>query len=166
MLTGKQLGDALAKAMALKDVSPAQVAEHFGIKAPSVYDWVEYGRIGKKHIPGPLVAYFIDVVPASHWGITEADGPIPLFTPERRASDDVIALQVALESLAVAVFQKTPGAAAAFLADLDVLTTDRKFSKSHALLGRLDRTAEQVHRHGATQGPKQPPARPARRTKT
>lgn len=30
-------------------LKPAQVAEVFGVKPPSVYDWYEHGRIHKKH---------------------------------------------------------------------------------------------------------------------
>lgn len=32
-------------------LKPAQVAEIFGVKAPSVYDWYNHGRIHKKHYP-------------------------------------------------------------------------------------------------------------------
>lgn len=68
MLTGKKLGDALREAIRLKNVSKAEVARHFEVKGPSVYDWINHGRIGKQHIE-KLVAYFSDVVPSSHWGI-------------------------------------------------------------------------------------------------
>lgn len=37
--------------------SESEVARHFGVQPPSVYDWIKYGRIAKKHIPG-LVALF------------------------------------------------------------------------------------------------------------
>lgn len=75
MLTGKPLGAALAEAMRLKGVGPTEVAREFEIKPPSVYDWRDHGRIGKKHL-GHLVAYFADVVPAAHWGI----GDLPEMT--------------------------------------------------------------------------------------
>lgn len=32
-------------------LKPAQVAELFDVKPPSVYDWYEHGRIHKKHYP-------------------------------------------------------------------------------------------------------------------
>jgi len=57
MLTGKALGAAIDKAMAVKGVTKAEVAAHFGIKPPSVYDWVNHGRISKKHLP-ELFNYF------------------------------------------------------------------------------------------------------------
>lgn len=71
MLTGKQLGAALREAISLKQVSIAEVAREFGVKGPSVYDWLKYGRIGKPHLEH-LVTYFADVVPPSHWGLAEA----------------------------------------------------------------------------------------------
>lgn len=68
MLTGKPLGDAVAEAIRLKGVSKAAVARHFGIKGPSVYDWINHGRIGKQHLM-EMVAYFSDVVGPEHWGM-------------------------------------------------------------------------------------------------
>ena len=73
MLTGQALGEALEKAIALKGVSKAQLARDFGVRGPSVHDWIANGRIGKRHID-KLIAYFADVVPASHWGISEPFG--------------------------------------------------------------------------------------------
>lgn len=68
MLTGPTLGNALREAMKRKRVTQGQVAEAFGIKQPSVSDWLKYGRIDKRHIP-KLVAYFADVVGIEHWGL-------------------------------------------------------------------------------------------------
>jgi len=67
MISGEQLGVALTEAMARKHVGPKEVAEHFGVKPPSVKDWQKRGCIHKKHL-GKLVAYFADVVEPSHWG--------------------------------------------------------------------------------------------------
>lgn len=69
MLTGKELGQALQQAIAAKGVSKAQLARDFGVRGPSVYDWLEHGRIGKKHLH-QLVEYFSDVLPTSHWGLS------------------------------------------------------------------------------------------------
>lgn len=68
MLTGKLLGEAVAEAIRLKGVSKIAVARHFGIKGPSVYDWINHGRVGKQHL-AELVAYFSDVVGPEHWGM-------------------------------------------------------------------------------------------------
>ena len=76
MLTGKALGDAIAIAIKKKGVYKADVAKEFGIKPPSVTDWVKYGHIDKKHLPH-LVAYFSDVVGPEHWGLPKEWGRQP-----------------------------------------------------------------------------------------
>lgn len=68
MLSGQKLGVALTQAMQLKGVGPKEVADHFGIKPPSVKDWQKKGCIHKRHL-GRLVDYFSDVVTPSHWGV-------------------------------------------------------------------------------------------------
>ncbi|KUZ35252.1 hypothetical protein WS52_04635 [Burkholderia territorii] len=72
MLTGKELGDALRVAIEKKAITKKAVADHFGVKPPSVQDWVNFGRIGKKHL-NELVAFFSDVVPPEHWGLPPVD---------------------------------------------------------------------------------------------
>ncbi|WP_174941259.1 hypothetical protein [Burkholderia lata] len=72
MLTGKELGDALRAAIEKKAVTKKAVADHFGVKPPSVQDWMNFGRIGKKHL-NELVSYFSDVVGPEHWGIEPID---------------------------------------------------------------------------------------------
>lgn len=68
MLSGEKLGAALTQAMALKGVGPTEVANHFGIKPPSVKDWQRKGCVHKRHL-GKLISYFSDVVPPQHWGV-------------------------------------------------------------------------------------------------
>lgn len=70
----------------------------------------------------------------------------PLFTKERRASDDVMALQIAVEGLLVALFQKAPGAATAFLAEVKQTGKELKFSTGAGLLGRLSGIAQRVEK--------------------
>jgi Peptidase S24-like len=72
MLSGEKLGAAITKAMELKGVGPKEVAEHFGIKPPSVKDWERRGCVHKKHL-GRLVSYFSDVVEPGHWGVNQAE---------------------------------------------------------------------------------------------
>lgn len=76
MLTGKELGQALKKAMVAKKVVQREVAAEFGITQPSVSEWVKHGRIDKAHI-NRLVAYFSDVVRPSHWGLPDEWGEMP-----------------------------------------------------------------------------------------
>lgn len=76
MLTGKELGDALRIAIEKKAITKKAVADHFGVKPPSVQDWLNFGRIGKKHL-NELVSFFSDVVPPEHWGLPPVDLAVP-----------------------------------------------------------------------------------------
>ena len=68
MYTGPQLGNALKAAMKMKGATQAEVAAAFGIRQPSVSEWLKFGRVGKKHIT-KLVEWFSDVVGPEHWGL-------------------------------------------------------------------------------------------------
>ncbi|WP_217045918.1 hypothetical protein [Burkholderia multivorans] len=68
MLTGKELGDALRAAIEKKAITKKAVADHFDVRPQSVQDWINFGRIGKKHL-NELVAFFSDVVGPEHWGL-------------------------------------------------------------------------------------------------
>lgn len=75
MLNGKELGAAIKTAFDLKVAtgvitSKADLARHFNIKTPSVYDWFKKGSISKDKLP-ELWRYFSDVVGPEHWGMTE-----------------------------------------------------------------------------------------------
>lgn len=50
-ITSKELGDKLRAAMEAKGTRPPELAELCGVRVPSVYDWMEHGRIAKKHLP-------------------------------------------------------------------------------------------------------------------
>lgn len=73
MLTGKELGLAIEEAIRLKGVARTDVAAHFGVKPPSVQDWLKRGTISKEKLPG-LWSYFSDVVGPEHWGLTTYPG--------------------------------------------------------------------------------------------
>lgn len=73
MLNGKELGDAIAAAIQAKIDrglirSKADVAAHFRIRTPSIYDWIKKGSISKDKLP-ELWRYFSDVVGPGHWGL-------------------------------------------------------------------------------------------------
>jgi SOS-response transcriptional repressor LexA len=77
MLKGKELGAAIKRAIEMKIASgnaesKAEIARHFDIKPPSIFDWINKGSISKDKLP-ELWRYFSDVVGADHWGITQAD---------------------------------------------------------------------------------------------
>ena len=69
MLTGEQLGAAIEAAIKKKCVSKVAVAHAFGVKPPSIQDWVKKGTISKDKLP-KLWSYFADVVGPDHWGLT------------------------------------------------------------------------------------------------
>jgi len=73
MLTGKTLGAAIAQAIDKKIESgavksKAEIARSFGIKPPSIHDWIKKGSISKDKLE-KLWAYFSDVVGPEHWGM-------------------------------------------------------------------------------------------------
>ena len=74
MLTGEQLGAAIRVAIEKKGVSQVAVAAHFGVKPPSVQDWINRGTIGKEKLP-KLWDYFADVAGPEHWGLSAANAP-------------------------------------------------------------------------------------------
>ena len=79
MLKGKEFGEAIEKAIALKIRSGAvatktAIANHFGVKLPSLADWIKKGSISKDKLP-ELWRYFSDVVGPEHWGLTEGEWP-------------------------------------------------------------------------------------------
>lgn len=92
MLTGQPLGQAIDAAIKLKGVPKTSVAAHFGIKGPSIYDWINHGRVSKKHLQA-LFDYFSDVVGPEHWGLDDSLGP------SQRAGLDTSMLGVALTSM-------------------------------------------------------------------
>lgn len=81
MLTGKELGEALAQAMKLQGVITAELARAFKVRSQSVNDWKNYGRIDKKHLPR-LFAYFAPTVGPEHWGL-ERQSPLWSATNEQ-----------------------------------------------------------------------------------
>jgi SOS-response transcriptional repressor LexA len=82
MLKSKELGRAIDAAIKLKLAcgaakSKTEIARHFGIKPPSIYDWINKGSISKDKLP-ELWAYFSDVVTMEHWGLQASNLPANL----------------------------------------------------------------------------------------
>lgn len=59
--------------------SKAEIARHFGIKPPSIHDWIKKGSISKDKLP-ELWRYFSDVVGPEHWGISSFPSDSPMET--------------------------------------------------------------------------------------
>lgn len=76
----EHIGDRLRREMDRLGLTPTEVANIFGVKNPSVYDWMKFGRVAKKHIP-KLVEVFGHT---AEWWITgkeEANpAPFPAIT--------------------------------------------------------------------------------------
>ncbi|GAA0493550.1 S24 family peptidase [Pigmentiphaga daeguensis] len=73
MLNGTDLGRAIGAAIDAKIASgairsKADVAKHFNVRTPSIYDWIKKGSISKDKLP-ELWRYFADVVGPTHWGL-------------------------------------------------------------------------------------------------
>lgn len=80
MLNGKELGRAIGQAIDRKLTSGSvksktEIARHFGVKLPSIYDWIKKGSISKDKLP-ELWSYFSDVVGPEHWGLKELHAPV------------------------------------------------------------------------------------------
>lgn len=90
-----EIGIKLKKAMERKGVDKNAVAVAFGVKVPSVYDWLEHGRIAKKHLP-TLESYFD--IPMSWWLSDNPDLPPataeqPLNRLKIQVEDEIIVNQ-------------------------------------------------------------------------
>src|SRR5690606_4327918 len=82
MLKGKEFGAAINAAIQMKISSgaarsKAEIARHFGVKPPSVEDWINKGSIAKEKLP-ELWRYFSDVAGPDHWGMSDAEWPFGL----------------------------------------------------------------------------------------
>ena len=55
--SGEHIGHRIKRAMDAANMGPKAVADHFGIKPPSVSDWIKFGRIDKSRVRG-LVELF------------------------------------------------------------------------------------------------------------
>jgi phage repressor protein C with HTH and peptisase S24 domain len=73
----KHIGERLFDEMTRRALTHADIAEMFGVKPPSVYDWVNFGRIAKKHIP-KLVE---KLGHSANWWITGEETPISAAVP-------------------------------------------------------------------------------------
>lgn len=89
MLTGQELGAAIKDAIEKKGVSQVAIAAHFGVKPPSVQDWIRRGTIGKEKLP-KLWAFFSDVVGPEHWGLASSDQHQGLWQSDALESDETV----------------------------------------------------------------------------
>lgn len=111
MLNGKELGDAIRRAIQLKmdagELSHKKdVAEHFGVKPPSIHDWIKKGSISKDKLP-ELFRYFSSVAGPEHWGLKDSEWPVGLSKQRYSNPDQGAAKNLeepAVDAFAVAMF--------------------------------------------------------------
>lgn len=91
MLNNQHIGNRIKAAMDARGVGPTEVGKEFGVKAPSVNDWISTGRIHKKHL-SKLVSYFgqplewwIDGIPAKQSEQPNHRVSEPIYQPPERA---------------------------------------------------------------------------------
>ena len=95
MLKGKDFGKAIGEAIDLKlkngsVASKADIARHFGMKPPSLSDWVKKGSVAKDKLP-ELWRYFSDVVGPAHWDLTPQEWPAGLSESTRHSEAQKVA---------------------------------------------------------------------------
>lgn len=128
MLKGKEFGAAIARAIQLKLDSgaaktKAEIARHFGMKPPSLADWVKKGSVAKDKLP-ELWRYFSDVAGPDHWGMTKSEWPAGL-TDDRDADH-------AHDKSGVALLPSSSGATAERPSDLARVQPAKKATESGA----------------------------------
>lgn len=68
MLTGQELGAAIESARLKMGITKKALAEAFGVKPPSIQDWINRGTIDKAKLP-QLWSFFESVAGPEHWGL-------------------------------------------------------------------------------------------------
>lgn len=96
MLTKRELGAAIKRAIQLKGIDAATLAKHFNVQTPSVYGWMDKGQIGKDKL-FELFAFFSDVVGPEHWGIPATATVMPELHPTEPGEDYVAIERVLLK---------------------------------------------------------------------
>ena len=126
MLSGKDLGRAIEQAINKKIASgsvksKAEVARHFKVQPPSIYDWIKKGSISKDKLP-ELWRFFSDVVGPEHWGLNEYPIPTPSCSDSKRELLDINSLYQAAsdEKRAIVAFLLSGNAAEPGWVDYDV----------------------------------------------
>lgn len=83
------IGEKLRQEAEKRGLKPAQVAEIFGVRPPSVYDWYEHGRIHQRHYPtlvewsGLSIEWWLDIAPSHR--VEEPARPYADLDPRQKA---------------------------------------------------------------------------------
>lgn len=126
MLSGKDLGRAIEQAINKKIASGSvkskvEVARHFKVQPPSIYDWIKKGSISKDKLP-ELWRFFSDVVGPEHWGLNEYPIPTSLISDTKSELLDINSLYQAAsdEKRAIVAFLLSANATEPGWVDHDV----------------------------------------------
>jgi len=133
-------GMRLDRLMERANVNATTLAEAVGVSDTAVGKWIKSGKIARENIAAicrALGCSSDELLGLTQIAETPQAAPTPIFTKERRASDDVVALQLVIESLAVALLPMTQGSAAVFLADAGTAAAGHGFSTEQGFLGKL-----------------------------
>jgi transcriptional regulator with XRE-family HTH domain len=123
MLNKSELGKAIESARKKKGVTKKAMADHFGIKPPSIQDWVKHGRIDKEHLT-ELFRYFSDVVGPDHWGLAQDEAEFAYVFYQ-----DILA--------------KLPPSILKALRDLSALTPEIQRASTEEVLSLIQQLSEQ-----------------------
>ena len=90
MINGKEFGAAIGAAIKKKQAAnpglrQKDIAVHFGVKPPSLSDWIKKGSICKSRL-SDLWRYFSDVAGPSHWGMTPDEWPSGLVNIDAKTT--------------------------------------------------------------------------------
>lgn len=114
MLKGKELGSAIGEAIDLKiksgkAKSKAEIARHFRVQPPSVFDWINKGSIAKDKLP-ELWRYFSDVVGPEHWGLSSFQYDSPSLESNVIDGPEIIGMIPVISWVQAGRFCTSPGA--------------------------------------------------------
>jgi hypothetical protein len=84
------IGKKLQRQAEARGLNQSQVAELFGVKGPSVYDWYKHGRIHNRHLPtmvaefGKPLEWWLDFAPLGDDPATTPSPPLKTASETRR----------------------------------------------------------------------------------
>ena len=99
MIKGAELGKAIETARAKMGISKKDLAARFGVKPPSIQDWVNRGTIDKERL-FQLIEFFSGTVDPGHWGLTASSGALVSIAGARSTNRLESALHAVADALA------------------------------------------------------------------
>lgn len=132
------------------DDSPVKVARHLNVSIQTLKNWETRG-ISKDGANKAARTYGCDPLAILDGPLQSSASMAPLSRIPRKG-DDEEAIRIGMESLALAVFRASQGAASIFLGDVVDAAKARHFSTEHGFLAGLVGIARGVQSEEATRG--------------